>query len=301
MYFGVNVAGLNLKALTGSPRAVGRRRSVARCIFCGSPGPLTNEHMWARWTHRYQPRRSTRHHVLRTTVHKTQTDFRVFKRSGDITDWQVRCVCARCNNGWMSKDVEQPAIRVMAPLLEGQAVRLWPSDQAKIAAWAVMKYMVADAQDGGRNVTTHHTQRKRMWHRQLPPARGWGVWIGLWDRSDPKAALSWASTPFLALSVKRAGKRAGMRATFYNSDASTQVIGKLFIHVVHSPVPNLARKFSFNLPSGGTLYRIWPTTNTSVIWPPKGMSDWDAHVASVAVHNFAAKAALQQESGAGGV
>jgi hypothetical protein len=268
---------------------------VKRCIFCGATGPLTNEHMWPRWMHPHLMRGSAPHRAIRTTVNMDGTDTsNVFKKVGDAIDWQVSCVCAHCNGGWMSNRVEQLVKPIMIPLFENQTARLWPADQEKIAAWAVMKYMVADSQDGSRKATAHHAQRRRMWRKQLPPLHGWGVWVGMKDRIDPNLPLSWGSTAFPALSPKQAKKRVSKGTPHRNSDAATQVVGKLFFHVIHSPATNLVRDFSFNLPNGGVLCRIWPPTNASIVWPPHGMSDLDALTASNAMRNHVLRVGSRQ-------
>jgi hypothetical protein len=68
--------------------------------------------------------------------------------------------------------------------------------------------------------------------------------------------------------------------TYFNGNSTTQVIKKLFIHVIHSPMPNLVERWGFSLPHGGTLFRIWPPTGHSILWPGTPLDDRDADLAA---------------------
>jgi hypothetical protein len=265
---------------------------IDNCIFCGAGGPLTKEHIFSRWIHRYLPASRTRsYESLRGTRHPSDSEHHIVKRAGDIRDWQVRCVCQKtCNNGWMRQLVEDRARPVLLPLIRGEEMRITPAQQESIATWATMKAMVGEWLVRG-HVTTNHMQRKRMMYRQLPPKQNWGVWIGRFISDDRKPdskryLTKWQSNPFLLVPDSRASRRPDKVATHYNSQSSTQVIGELLIQTLRSPMPNLIPRWSFKLPDSGTLFRIWPRTQTSIVWPQQAMSDLDAYTASNAFMNF---------------
>jgi len=266
--------------------------AITKCIFCGAGPPLTQEHVFSRWTHRYLPKgRIGKYQSVRGVRNPSDSEHHVINRPGDIRDWQIRCVCERtCNNGWMRKAVEDRARPILLPLIKGDSVRITPAQQELIATWATMKAMVAEWTIRG-NVTTNHMQRKRMMWRQLPPERNWGVWIGrfvipfaFWLPciGHPK----WESHPFLLLSDTVAARRPNKIATYFNSQSSTQVIGELFIHVLRSPMPTLIPRWRFSPPNGGTIFRIWPRTATSIVWPQRTMTDLDAVCTANAFMNF---------------
>ncbi|UYN95905.1 MAG: hypothetical protein KIT25_02880 [Enhydrobacter sp.] len=267
----------------------GNKAPPGKCIFCGFAGKLTREHVMSRWTHkRYLPPRTMRkYRQLRATAQRQSTTFKIGKVAGDIRDWQVLCVCEKtCNNGWMRKHVEDMARPILKELIAGKPLMLTPEMQAKIASWAALKVMVAEY-GIGEHVTTHHTQRKRMMRRQLPPDRGWGVWLGAYKRGAwPNY---WTSTPFLLLPDARAAARPDKIATYYNSQASTLAIGELFVVVLRSPKEDLPRRFPFRPPDKGTLFRIWPPTTTNIRWPGKVMSDRDADYTAHAFKDFMEK------------
>jgi hypothetical protein len=87
-------------------------------------------------------------------------------RPGDIRHCTVKCVChPRCNNGWVRTDrgYRQDRPDRSDPREE---CRVFPADQARLAAWAVMKAMVAKWMIRG-HATTHHQYRKYLMRRLL--------------------------------------------------------------------------------------------------------------------------------------
>jgi hypothetical protein len=211
---------------------------------------------------------------LSTVVYPDYANFQYIKRSGDMRDWQVKCVCERtCNNGWMRRNIEDPARPILIHLIQGHRLRLRPSQQKIVAAWAVLKAMIAEY-DAEAYITTHHTHRKFLMSHHEPPRAGWAVWIGHYERK--KWQPHFASVPFLFLSAKQEARRTNERATYYNSNITTQVIGQLFIHIVRSPAHDFIMRWRFAPPDKGTLFRIWPPPEFSVSWPGRTMTDRDA-------------------------
>ncbi len=260
---------------------------ITNCIFCGAPG-VTKEHIFPRWSHKYMSKRpSGRAQSYQGTQYPDRHDSQIVKLPGQVRDWQLKVVCGgthlQCNSGWMN-EVEKLAKPLLVPLIKGDRARVWPRDQAIIATWAVLKAMVAEFDGADRRVTTHHTQRKRMMRHKIPPQRGWGVWIGSYDRV--RWVPEWASRPFLLLPEKIAAKRPSREATYFNSNSTTQVIGKLFIHILRTPMPDVIERWRFPLPDRGALFRIWPPAQSSIIWPSRALTDCDADVAASAFAEF---------------
>jgi len=237
---------------------------IPKCIFCGALPPLTGEHVFPRWSHQYLPPETQKNYESLRGV-RNPHDLKHYEiiRPGDIRHWTVKCVChPRCNNGWMRTQIEDTAKPILIPLIRGEECRIFPADQARLAAWAVMKAMVAERMIRG-HATTHHQHRKYLMRHLLPPKQGWGVWIGRFVSDTSKPELEryhplWEAHPFRLLPDNLAARRPNRSATYYNSQASTQVIGQLFIHVFRSPMPNLIPRWKFELPGWGSLFRIWP-------------------------------------------
>ncbi|WP_257167628.1 hypothetical protein [Bradyrhizobium sp. SRS-191] len=158
-----------------------------------------------------------------------------------------------------------------------------PEHQRIIATWASLKAMVAEFTESGR-VTTHHSQRKYL-KDHLSPPQTWAIWIGPYLRGS--WAGHWLSTPFLYHSPKQELRwGTNVRATHYNGHISTQVVGQLFIHVIRSPARRFVQGWRFSAPDKGSLFRIWPPTDTIIKWPGQFMSDRDADYVATAMHNF---------------
>jgi hypothetical protein len=191
-----------------------------------------------------------------------------------IRDWQIRCVCGgddtSCNNGWMRR-LDEAVDPIMTPLILGQETRLSEIDQRTIAAWAVLKVMVAD------HSHVHHKQRKQIKRRRRPPA-GWSVWIGHYERKTMKE--EWLSRPFPVVRDAVFAKRKSKSTFSANSNATTQIIKHLLIHVVHVPIPTFGRRWRFTSEKGrplsGNLFRIWPISGVSIKWPSGALTDTDA-------------------------
>ena len=259
-------------------------RRPSRCIFCGSTAKLTEEHIFSHWTHKFLPPRSmTKYRAMGSITYHDRTDIEILKRSGDVRDWQIKCVCSLpCNNGWMRR-IENEARRVVIPLITGQQTRLSTANQQTLATWAVLKAMVAEYDMQG-HVTTHHTQRKRMMNNQTIPDTGWTVWVGHYVRR--RWAISYFAHPFLHLSDKQLARRSNEKATYFNSNMSTQVIGQLFIEVIRSPARDFVDRWRFSTPNKGSLYRIWPPSGFSIAWPGRTMTDRDADYVATALRDF---------------
>jgi hypothetical protein len=234
---------------------------------------------------------------LRATEYPDRTDFVFVRRPGDVRDWQVRCVCGPCNNGWMRKQIDERARPIMIPLIKGDAVRLSPDQQHVLAAWAVMKAMVAEYGES-ECVTAHHTHRKYLMRTKLPPKKGWSVWIANYVRKD--GPVHWLSTPFLLLPDRLVAKRVDRRATFYNSQVSTQIVGQLFIQVIRSPHPRLATLWRFSLPRGQSIYRIWPPTSYGIRWAAGTIDDASADRLVGAIKEFMARIEAERLANAPG-
>jgi hypothetical protein len=259
---------------------------VTKCIFCGSPD-ITREHIFSRWTHKFMaPRKTGRVTSQIGTLFPDKDERRLVKLRGQVRDWQVKCVCgglhSTCNNGWM-RGIEDSARPIIIPLILGKPTRLSDKAQAIIATWAVLKTMVAEYDRAG-HVTTHWTHRRMMRNHHLPPSKGWGVWIGHYQRVNWMP--EWSSSAFLIQSRHRVARYGIRNPTFFNGSSVTQVIGHLFIQVIHFPMPDgIIGTWRFP-PTKGSILRIWPPSAYYLRWPNSALSDMDADRIANAVAQF---------------
>jgi hypothetical protein len=233
----------------------------------------------SKWTHDLLPQRKPGR--VKSAVGIEYTDrfeFTLSKMPGQMRDWTVECVCRDCNNGWM-REIENLAKPIMTPLILGKPGRIWPRDQQIIATWAVLKAMVANHQ------TVERADLDYMYQHHLPPPDRWAVWIGHYERGAWKP--EWLSRHFAVLPDAQYSQNPGAEVAFSNSAATTLVLGRLFTHVVHSPLDSFPRSWSFRRRDGSPargLMRIWPAANhASVLWPTWTLTDRDADEAADAV------------------
>ncbi len=267
--------------------------ATERCIFCGGQ-PTTKEHVFSRWTHKLLPQRKPGR--ARSEIglqYVDRLDPKIIKLPGQLRDWQVKCVCGgtnlSCNNGWM-RSIENAAAPILTDMILGKGRRLNLEDQERIATWAILKAMVT-SYDNRADVRIHHTQRRYIMTHKTAPTNGWAVWIADFNRD--KWIPEWVSRPMLLLPKSVAFRKKDFTATYFNANATTQIIGRAFIHVIHFPMPRFIRWWRFPIAYRGMLYKIWPPTQSSIKWPGPALDDTSADALADAV--FAHVRRVQQQ------
>jgi hypothetical protein len=265
---GGEAAGM-LNPRRGRPVPLKPLKELASCIFCGGQ-PVTHEHVWSRWSHRYLPKGKNKWFAFHGTEYPDRTDIEIVKHPGDPLDWKVACVDERCNNGWM-RELENVARPILIPLIQGDETPRFfgQKERSTIAAWVALKATIQEHAPRG-NTISHHTQLRRLWKRRLAPEDTWRIWLGRYDGDQPDTL--WASHPMLIIPPAVAKRRKDLTANYYNSQAATYVIGKLFIHLIRSPHQNLVRYWTYDPSIVIKLRRIWPASGFDTAWPPDPLS-----------------------------
>lgn len=239
-----------------------------RCIFCGRPGKITKEHLFADWLRKYFPRdASTTHttaHIFwpKSFISKQPIDDRQ-TRQGHPGSKKIRAVCRDCNNRWLSQ-LETWAKKAIPRLMTGERCNLVPSGQTKLATWAVKTAMVAE------RFKPHDSsipQNERTWLRDnLRPPDNWFVWIAAYQGDD------WHD---LAISQIRGGLSTtpvpNPDVAPYYIQATTFGLGHLLITVLGSSFPTIRDVFSGRELDGAI--QIWPQHPRSILWPPNKVFD----------------------------
>ena len=258
-------------------------RKIEKCIFCGGE-PTTKEHVWPRWSHRYLPKVKKKWHALHAVEHLDRTDIEIVKHAGDPLDWQVKCVDEKCNNGWM-RQLEDAARPIMLPLMNGTQSPIFLGRRQKetLAAWIALKTIIQEYAPRASKIA-HRSQLKRLWQKKLAPDRTWKIWIASYD--GRAANTLWTAHPMLIVPDSVAARRKSRRATYFNSEAATYVIGQLFIHLVRSPHEGLVRKFRFHPDVAVKLLTIWPLSGFDAKWPPESLTDIEAGYVAWAIRSL---------------
>jgi hypothetical protein len=251
-------------------------RDTERCIFCGKR-ETTREHVYPVWSRKYLlPSSNAKNAFSIQARYRNRLESATFKVK-PLRDWQPKCVCADCNNGWMSA-LERRLEPIMAPLIEGTRTSLDDQQKEDIATWAILKVMVVHHRIVAAN------QRRQIMKTQKPPER-WAVWIGNYERTQWRQ--EWGSTPFRIDPNFKFESGKLPRGWPPNAHATTQIVKKLFIHVIHGPEHRLVYRWRFTPPRAkisGNLIKIWPPTGVAIRhWPQAPLSDADAHAATYAL------------------
>ena len=180
----------------------------------------------------------------------------------DNPEIRMRCVCQKCNNGWMS-DIESENKPHMLAMMNGKAIVLEPTQQKLLTRWAILKAMIIDGSSPKRRSIPFydHSERASM----KPPLR-----------SLPVGTFTWIGR----LSVK-AGLHAGLTDTFGRIDnvakashgcITTIIVGHLVIQVATTHVlPMFATMRLHSRYKHGAwnvnLLEIWPVFGEKH-WPP---------------------------------
>lgn len=266
-------------------------RDTTRCVFCGHP-ETNHEHVISRGLHTALPPREQGR--IRTDVRiefagRIDPPYRDFLRGGQVRDWQIKCVCRdNCNNGWMRRRVDEPARPVLRRLIQGAAERLYPADLRAVAAWAVLKAMVAT------HSAVDPADLAYMYAHHRPPPDRWAVWIGNYDRQN--WPCEYACGLFAVLDNDEFWRDPEAEVNVFNSGVVTLVLGKLFIQVMYCPVASYVESWAYAHKDGAPvrgLVRIYPAGgDISVSWPVGTMTDRDADDATDGViHDFRSRAA----------
>lgn len=222
------------------------------CIFCTNP-PNSKEDLFPRWI-----------------LERLKTRELLFRRVGDgepeITESQevrIPCVCATCNNGWMSR-LEVKCKHLIGFLLEDGALTLDLDQQKFLAEWALKMAMVNDAYEKhDRFFTDAERHAFKNENRAIP--HGTGIWA---TRFDGRTLSSIGSIFKLGL-ANRSGLVEGHVYTVTVGHLSLQVLslhekgdqGITRVNVAASP-----------LKWDEILIRIWPPPGNKKEtrgWPPK--------------------------------
>jgi hypothetical protein len=164
------------------------RLSSHKCAFCEFRGRLSKEHLWPDWlwdffgssddrtVHFTNMRRNDPGSDKMIVVEKGRGKL---DRPGHFLRQTLRIVCKSCNNGWMSRAVNEAKPHLL-PLLEGRIGALDAVASDKVVSLLVLMTMVYEY---AHLPTLAVPQRQREQFRDtLAPPHNWRAWLGFFDR-----------------------------------------------------------------------------------------------------------------------
>lgn len=248
--------------LSDTPRRYGRHMP-RECVFCGGT-PTTREHIFPAWAAR----------LVGEAVPVTHS--KLSERQGELPDsrtWlqppftqTVRVVCARCNNGWMSR-LESEAEQILRPMLTGFGRRMHRPAQEALASWALKTAIVSQYT---------HTRSGTLFGEQASHALQAG---GL-----PDALKIWLTS--------YGGSNAGLAHVFgidlddrqrpdrptRDAFGATLVIGPVVLTLLGATDPSVVDGVRLNRLIA-PVTQIWPQVSRSFVWRPTPALTDDALVA----------------------
>jgi hypothetical protein len=260
------------------------------CIFCGSTGSMSKEHIFPHWMHPYLPKSGRENHTRKNEIlRRSGPDTEIITRSGEPFSGALRIVCRDCNNGWMSK-LQEEAKPIILPLILGEPSRLNRRGQELLAAWVTMFVFVSEyAGNHPLFVMATPEERRHLMERREPPV-GWRIWIGDYVRGSWVGTVVHTTVPVAPDGASKEdfeGER--LKA---NVGSTTFVANRLFVSVFRSRIPVILSKQ--HLPRH-TYPRLWPIIRGALNWPPRRKvrdEDADAISAALALRSKTGEAAF---------
>ncbi len=234
----------------------------SNCIFCGQR-PLTKEHMYADWLRNYIPRVRERHAVLATVDFPQSSKENIYTRQGDPHVRKIKCVCADCNNNWMSQS--QEAVKpYLIPLIQGKSASLNRKSQTLVASWAAMMVMVSEYLNTDMVAVP---QSDRTWFKvnRKPPSH-WRIWIGSREPNSRYSLYSHDAISFTKNKLEILESSATYRS---NTQVSTICVGEHLVFYVMSSqaIRHIIRRWKLPPAIAPLFAQIWPVQSTFVGWP----------------------------------
>lgn len=242
------------------------------CIFCDGR-PLSKEDIWPTWMTPYFPRDIERYEYGRIDVYDDDNPMVTrINRGGDPRSRRAKCVCRKCNSGWMSV-LQSKAKGVVLSLAQGEARVLTEEDQRVLARWIAMVTITSEFIEP-RSVAIPESDRDWVMNRVGAP-ENWKIWIGDYVREEWRG---WRSHNALPVHEDDEADRADpLKPRPPNTQTTTLVFGRLYVHALSSSIARLVGASKIAARAKLMLKQVWPFEN-EVVWPPeRTMSNGDAH------------------------
>jgi hypothetical protein len=221
------------------------------CLFC-SDRANSIEDAWPKWiTNQFKGSRPS-------AVSAERAGVRLPSWTVHQPTLQIRCVCSRCNNEWMSR-LEGQAQPFLQSLLMGNPCVLDRPAQTAVATWAVKTAMVLEGLDPGDKHVYSQLQRERFRLRAEMPSRT-SVWLAA------------SATPDWFMSAKN--RHLGAVPAGFAGISTTMGFAHLVLQVLTIRVPEdvgPTTKVTTDVRKGqwsDATVQVWPTRE-DLRWPPR--------------------------------
>jgi hypothetical protein len=230
-----------------------------RCIFCAEFG-VSKEHVFGLWLREFFPRDETTTHtrgIVEWQEIATPDGPSIFTKTGQGHSGakQVKVVCKRCNETWLSNSVEETAKPILISLIEGRTGTVTLDMQRVLALWAA-KTSMTSAHINKKPVTQ---QYEYSWlKRHLIPPPGWFI------SAAPYSGTEWRNLGVFQHSGRLEVSVNDGCAVEHNLVLTFIGMGHLLLIVQSSTWPRL---FPFIGDRIKGTARIWPPSRQPFDWP----------------------------------
>lgn len=249
-------------------------QAAGRCIFCNGFN-LSKEHIWSDWLTKKKivpPQESHSQNIIYSLVNH-QTKKAYFRpdiqkpRQGSLIQRKIRCVCKKCNNGWMSKIVNSARSHAEKIIL-AQEIEITPEIQKYISTWLSLSCISAEFTHR-QSICIPDFDRNFIRENGEPPS-DWYIFIGRYEGSE------WSPTRYIhnggKFAVLPANSNDISEAEWHYYQVTTQVLGNFVFHAFSTTNPAVADEFGEKFAPDG-MQKIW-TPSTVIKWPiPRILSD----------------------------
>jgi hypothetical protein len=227
------------------------------CLFCGSDGKMSREHVTPKWIAKLFPGLADveYHRVFREAQGAPKTH----RRSGLPFDQTVNRFCVDCNTGWMAA-LEETVAPILTPLIEDHPRSLDAVEQERIAVWATKTVLAFGPTNQGK-VEIASPEIYRWFGDHKTPLPGSLVWLAYFAGAEAWPALF----QHHGMVIAREDEPMPPPGSATNGFHSALTMGPLAIFVFWADMPDGA------VARGGSddqRVLVWPTYGPSVRWPP---------------------------------
>ncbi|WP_139139266.1 hypothetical protein [Sphingobium phenoxybenzoativorans] len=221
------------------------------CIFCNG-GPLSKEHIWAKWAHQIIPSSpfSTIKSVSGDIISEAKKINKDQRRQGGTKNITTGRICMKCNSGWMSR-LENEIKNTFSPLIQGHPVKLERHDLSKIFRYVCVKVCVIDSRDKLPALDKNFVQA--IYSETDAPGRI-QIYLSKTETSDWGSGLKSYSTGYKPASDER-----------ITIASYTWGLGKLLIHILYCS----SKKIEVEVCHPGLINILAQITSKKELnWPP---------------------------------
>ena len=255
-------------------------------MYCGG-SPETYEHIFGDWLKNYMPKINIRHNLGKISGSKRrgiwlpEKQAVVGRKNAVPHSWTVKCVCSKCNSGWMG-DIQEAAKPVVAPMIEGQPLLLDRAAQTAISAWAASAAITAEF-SRNNDVAITDEQRSSFYKNRVPP-ESFKIWVGRYP-SERGKGFYWHFTQSVHFDADVLASKDPDNPPI-NTQTTTYMVGQFYVHVFTCPIIEVFNHVKCLGRRGDiVLDQIWPITKPTIWWPRIEMTDRDADGITVSIHN----------------